>query len=231
MEFIRNSFFLLALTFTVFHLAKKLQQKTGWILLNPILITIVVLIAFLKVTGIEYTTYKDAGNMIDFWLKPSIVALGVPLYRQFSVIKKQVLPIVISQLAGCVVGVISVTLIAKAMGASDEIIYSLAPKSVTTPIAMEVSEAVGGIPALTAAVVICVGLFGAIFGFFILKKTHVKNPIAQGLSIGTASHAVGTARAMEVSSRYGAYASLGLIVNGIFTALLTPAILHLMGIL
>ena len=231
MEFVENSFVLLALTFGVFYLAHKLQKKTGWLVLNPILITIILLICFLKLTGVEYATYKEAGSMIDFWLKPAIVALGVPLYQQLSVIKKQLVPIVVSQLAGCIVGVITATLIAKAMGASSEVIMSLAPKSVTTPIAMEVSGAIGGIPALTAAVVICVGLFGAIFGFSILKWTHVKNPIAQGLSIGTASHAVGTARAMEVSSRYGAYASLGLIVNGIFTALLTPAILHLMGLL
>ncbi len=123
------------------------------------------------------------------------------------------------------VGVVTVTLISKSLGASNEIIWSLAPKSVTTPIAMEVSEAVGGIPALTAAVVICVGLFGAIFGFSILNMTKVKNPIAQGLSMGT----VGTARAMEISNRYVAYASLGLVINGIFTALFTLSILHLLG--
>ena len=231
MEFVENNFFLIALTFGVFFLAKKLQAKTGWTILNPILITIFFLIAFLKLTGIEYETYRQSGDMIDFWLKPSIVALGVPLYQQLSVIKKQVLPIVLSQIAGCFAGVVTVTLISKALGASNEIICSLAPKSVTTPIAMEVSEAVGGIPALTAAVVICVGLFGAIFGFSILNMTRVKNPIAQGLSMGTASHAVGTARAMEVSNRYGAYASLGLIVNGVFTALFTPTILHLLGVI
>ncbi len=231
MEFVENSFVLLALTFGVYYLAHKLQKKTGWLFLNPILLTIIALICFLKCSGVDYEIYKEAGSMIDFWLKPAIVALGVPLYQQLSVIKKQVLPIVLSQLAGCIVGVISVVLIARAMGASQEVICALAPKSVTTPIAMEVSEAVGGIPALTAAVVICVGLFGAIFGFSILKMTRIKNPIAQGLSIGTASHAVGTARAMEISGRYGAYASLGLIVNGVFTALFTPSLLEMLGIL
>lgn len=230
MEFAENSFFLLALTFGVFYLAQKLQKKTGWLVLNPILITIAVLICFLKTADVDYAVYSKAGSMVEFWLKPAIVALGVPLYQQLSTIRKQLMPIILSQFAGCLAGVISVTLIAKAMGAGREIILSLAPKSVTTPIAMEVSAAVGGIPALTAAVVICVGLFGAIFGFSILKMTKVRNPIAQGLSIGTASHAVGTARAMEVSGRYGAYASLGLIVNGVFTALFTPTVLQLLGI-
>ena len=106
----------------------------------------------------------------------------------------------------------------------------LAPKSVTTPIAMEVSNAVGGIPSLTAAVVIVVGLFGAICGFKVLQVGHVGSPIAQGLSMGTASHAVGTSRAMEISGKYGAYASLGLTLNGILTALLAPTILHLLGL-
>ena len=147
-----------------------------------------------------------------------VVALGVPLYLQLRMIKKQLLPIILSQLAGCIVGLISVTVVAKLLGATPEVIMSLAPKSVTTPIAMEVSSAVGGIPSLTAAVVIVVGLFGAIFGFKVLQVGHVHSPIAQGLSMGTATHAVGTSRAMEVSGKYGAYASLGLTLNGIFTA-------------
>ena len=116
------------------------------------------------------------------------------------------------------------------MGASRETIISLAPKSVTTPIAMEVCQSLGGIPSLTAAIVVSVGLFGAVFGFKVLEVWHVKNPYSQGLSIGTASHAVGTSRAMEKGASYGAYASLGLILNGVLTALLAPFILKIMGI-
>ena len=200
-------------------------------LLNPILLAIAVLIIFLKTAGISYETYSEGGRLIEFWLKPAVVALGVPLYLQLETIKKQLLPILLSQLAGCVVGVVSVVLIAKAMGASEEIIYSLAPKSVTTPIAMEVTQSLGGIPSLTAAVVVCVGLLGGILGFKTLKLTHVGSPMAQGLSMGTAAHAVGTSAAMDVSSKYGAFASLGLTLNGIFTALLTPTILRWLGLL
>ena len=136
-----------------------------------------------------------------------------------------------SQLAGCLVGVISVVVIAKLMGTPQEIIYSLAPKSVTTPIAMEVTRTLGGIPSLTAAVVVCVGLLGSIVGVKTLKMTHVESPIAQGLSLGTAAHAVGTSTAMDISKKYGAYAGLGLTLNGIFTAMLTPTILQLLGLL
>jgi len=222
---------LLALTFGAFALFKELQKRTGWVILNPVLLTIAVLIFLLKLTGISYETYSEGGELIAFWLKPAVVALGVPLYLQLEMIKKQLLPILLSQLVGCLVGIISVVLIAKGLGASPEVICSLAPKSVTTPIAMEVSNATGGIPSLTAAVVVMVGLFGAVFGFKVLSFGHVKSPIAQGLSMGTASHAIGTSAAMEVSKKYGAYASLGLTLNGILTALLAPMMLRLLGII
>ena len=223
MSFLENNFFLLAITFGIFFFAKLLQKKTGLVLLNPILLTIALLIIFLKMTNISYETYNKGGHLIEFWLRPAVVALGVPLYLQLEMIKKQLLPILLSQLAGCIVGVISVVLIAKFMGASQEVILSLAPKSVTTPIAMEVTKAIGGI--------VAVGLLGAICGFKTMKIMHVGSPIAQGLSMGTAAHAVGTSTAMDISSKYGAYASLGLTLNGIFTALLTPTILRLLGVL
>lgn len=231
MEFLENKYLLLALTFGAFALFKELQKRTGWVLLNPILLTIALLILFLKLTGISYETYQEGGQLIEFWLKPAVVALGVPLYLQLEMIKKQLLPILLSQLVGCLVGIVSVVLVAKLLGATPDVICSLAPKSVTTPIAMEVSNTTGGIPSLTAAVVVLVGLFGAVFGFKILTLGRVKSPIAQGLSMGTASHAIGTSAAMEVSRKYGAYASLGLTLNGILTALLTPTILRLLGVI
>ena len=231
MEFLENKYLLLTLTFGAFALFKALQKRTGWVLLNPILLTMFTMILFLKLTGISYDTYQEGGKLIEFWLKPAIVALGVPLYLQLEMIKKQWLPILLSQLAGCLVGLVSVILIAKGMGASTEVICSLAPKSVTTPIAMEVSAATGGIPSLSAAVVILVGLFGAVLGFKVMDFGHIKSPIAQGLSMGTASHAIGTSTAMDISGKYGAYASLGLTLNGIFTALLTPTVLRLLGII
>ena len=231
MEFLENKYLLLALTFGAFALFKELQRRTGWVLLNPILLTIALLILFLKLTGISYETYQEGGQLIEFWLKPAVVALGVPLYLQLEMIKKPLLPILLSQLVGCLVGIVSVVLVAKLLGATPDVICSLAPKSVTTPIAMEVSNTTGGIPSLTAAVVVLVGLFGAVFGFKILTLGRVKSPIAQGLSMGTASHAIGTSASMEISRKYGAYASLGLTLNGILTALLTPTILRLLGVI
>ena len=230
MEIMSNPIILLAITFGIYYVARQIQKWTGWVVLNPILITIAALIALLQLTGISYETYEQGGQYIEFWLKPAIVALGVPLYQNLGQIRHQLLPILMSQLVGCLVGIVSVTLIASALGASHEVIVSLAPKSVTTPIAMEVCKTSGGIPSLTAAIVVIVGLFGAIFGFKILEVWHVRNPFSQGISMGTAAHAVGTSRAMEKGETYGAYSSLGLILNGVLTALLTPFVLKLLGI-
>ncbi len=169
--------------------------------------------------------------MLMFWLKPAVVALGVPLYLQLARIRKDFLAILMSQIVACAVGIISVCLIAKGLGASNSVIISLAPKSVTTPIAMEISETLHGIPSLTSVIVISVGILGSVLGFKTLSLVKIKNPYSQGLSMGTASHAVGTARAMEEGELYGAYASLGLVLNGVLTAMLTPYLLNLMGII
>lgn len=229
MELLTNRYFLIALTFCVFVGAQQLQKRTGLKLLNPILISIIVLICLLCGLGIDYATYNEGGQFIDFWLKPAVVALGVPLYRQLESIRKQMLPLLVAELAGCVAGVVSVVLVAELFGASREVVLSLAPKAVTTPIAMEISTATGGIPSLTAAVVVCTGIFGAMAGFSMVRLSRVRSQIASGLSIGTASHAVGTSAAMERSERHGAYSSLGLTLNGLLTALLAPFILSVLG--
>ncbi|MDD2960870.1 MAG: LrgB family protein [Muribaculaceae bacterium] len=227
MEYLSNTYFLLALTFLVYSLSKMLQMRTGIAILNPILLSAIIIITFLELTDIDVATYNEGGRYIEFWLKPAVVALGVPLYKQLSNIKKQMMPLLVSELAGCVVGIISVVLVARLLGATQEVVMSLAAKSVTTPIAMEVTRTLGGIPSLTAAVVVCVGIFGGLTGFRVMKVTHIGSPIAQGLSLGTAAHAMGTSRAMDVSDKYGAFASLGLTLNGVFTALLTPTILEI----
>jgi len=229
-SFFQTEIFALSFTFLVFYLAQQLQLKLKLIILNPILVSIVVIIAFLTIFKIDYNAYHEGAKLIQFFLKPAVVALGVPLFMQLEKIKKQAVQIILSQLAGCIVGIVSVVLVAKWLGASKAVILSLAPKSVTTPIAIEVSHVIGGIPPLTAAVVIVVGIFGAIFGYTFMKWLHINNPIAQGLSMGTAAHAVGASKSMEISPTYGAYSSLGLIANGIFTAILTPYIIRILSI-
>ena len=212
MEYINNPYFLLALTFIVYALAQIIQVRSHSSLFNPILITIAIIIIFLLANDIPFETYRQSGVYIDFWLKPAVVALGVPLYKQLSSIRKQLLPILLSALGGCISGVISVVFVAELFGASHEVVMTL-----------------GGIPSLTAAVVVAVGIIGGMTGFSVMHITHVNSPIAQGLSLGAAAHAVGTSRAITVSDRYGAFASLGLTLNGIFTAMLTPWLLRMLG--
>lgn len=229
MDFLTDKIFLIALTFASYLGAQYLQRRTGMRLLNPILVSIIVMICLLLCMDIHFETYQQAGIYIDMWLKPAVVALGVPLYKQLETIKKQMLPLLTAEMCGCVAGVVSVVFFAELFGASREVVMSLAPKAVTTPIAMEISQSIGGIPPLTAAVVVSTGIFGGMTGFKIVKLGHVKSPMATGLSIGTAAHAVGTSAAMERSDRYGAFSSLGLTLNGILTTLLAPLILKLMG--
>ena len=227
-----NPVVMVALTFIVYAFAVKLGAALRLSLFNPILITIVVLMAVVQLTGTGYSGYAAGGDLISFWLKPAVVALGVPLYRQLQSIRRQALFVIMAELAGCVAGVISVVLLARLFGGSREVVLSLASKSVTTPIAMEVTQVVGGIPSLSAAVVVCVGIFGGMTGFRVMRLTGVTSPVAQGLSMGTAAHAVGTSMAItEGGLRYGAWGSVGLTLNGLLTALLTPTLLQLTGIM
>lgn len=218
------------MTFAVFYGAQKLRDRTGLQFLHPVLVTIAVLIGFLKLSGLTYEDYSVSGKFIEFWLKPAIVALGLPLYTQLKSIRRQFVPILMSELAGCVIGIVSVVMIAKGMGASREIIISLVPKSVTTPIAIEITSQLGGIPSLTAAIVVVVGLIGAVCGLRVLTIGRIYSPIAMSISMGTAAHVIGTSRASQLSDRYGAYATVGLILNGVLTSVLAGPILALIGV-
>lgn len=230
MDFIESDIFLVALTFGVYFGAMRLRDMTGISAFHPVLVTVAVLIGFLELTGISYETYSRPGHMIEFWLKPAIVALGLPLYTQLRAIRKQFVPILMCELAGCVVGIISVVLIAKWMGASREVIISLAPKSVTNAIAIEITNQLGGIPSLTASIVVLVGLLGAVVGLKVLSLGNISSPVAQGISMGTAAHVIGTSRVNQLSERYGAYATVGLIINGVLTSVFAGPLLTLLGV-
>lgn len=225
---IRDELFLITLTFILFWFFTWVQKKTRVALLNPMIFTIASLIVFLKLTGITFEQYYSSGRMIEFWLKPAIVALALPLYNELKHIRNQFLPLFIAELTGCVVGIVAVVLIANWMGASEDVIRSLAPKSVSTPIALEISRQIGGIPALTSAIVVVVGMIGAVIGLKMMSWGNVKAPVAKSLSMGTAAHVMGTSRISEYGDRYGAYATLGLIINGILTAFLAGPLVDML---
>ncbi len=224
-SFLENPLLLLALTFVVYHGVQLLQRKYKSPLLSPVLITTAILIGYLLVFNISYEKYAEAGVFIEFWLKPSIVAMGVPLYMQISKIKKQLLPLLASQFVGSLAGIFSVCFIAKWLGADKQIIASLSPKSVTTPIAIEISQTLGGVTSLTVASVIITGILGSLFGFKLLELFRVKSPMGKGIAMGTAAHGLGVMAAFGLSEKHAVYASLGMIFNGVFTAVLAPPII------
>lgn len=223
-EILRQPSILLFLTLAVYALAIIIRKRTGNILFNPVLISTIVLIAYLKILGIDYAVYHNAAQFIDFWLKPAVVVLAVPLYQNRRKIFNQWLPVIVSQLAGSITGIVTGMYFAKWLGAEREVVLSLASKSVTNPIAIEITRSIGGIPAITAATVIIAGLVGQIAGYKMLKNTVVM-PSSVGMSLGTASHAMGIAASLERSRRMAAYAGLGLTLNGVLTALIAPLII------
>ena len=213
-EIADSQVFLLTLTVGVYIGAMWLRRKVNWALLHPIFVSIVVLIAFLRLSGIEYEHYMRQTQVIDFLLGLSVVALGYILHDQIYNIRGNVISIVVAILVGSAVGIVSVALIARWMGAE--------PKSVTTAIALSVSANSGGIPALTSVAVIVVGVFGGIVGPWVLRRVGVESRIAKGLAMGAAAHALGTARAMELGAVEGAISGLAIGLMGLATAILVP---------
>lgn len=230
MEMLHHPMVLLWLTVTVYWVVNIIRARTGSVLFNPVLISTTVIICYLKAFDIDYQTFHEAGQFIDFWLRPAVVGLAVPLFLNWEKIRKQWLPIVLSQSAGSVAGIVSAVWLAKWMGAEREVVLSLAAKSVTNPIAIEITQSIGGIPAITAATVIAAGMVGQMAGYQMMKFSTVRKPMSQGMSMGSASHAMGIAASLERSKKFAAYASLGLIFNGILTAALVPILLPIMGI-
>ena len=227
-ELINSQIFLLTLTVGVYLGAIQLRRKNNFALLHPVFVSILVLIVFIRLTGIEYEHYMQQTQIIDFMLGLSVVALGYILHDQIYNIRGNVISIVMAILVGSAVGIVSVALIARWMGAEPAVVASLEPKSVTTAIALSVSANSGGIPALTSVVVIVVGVFGGIVGPWVLKKIGVESRIAKGLAMGAAAHALGTARAMELGAVEGAISGLAIGLMGLATAILVPILEKIM---
>lgn len=214
------------LTFVIgtYLVGSLLYKKTKLSLLHPLFTSILFIIAILQITGIPYDTFKKGSSLIDFMLGPSVVALGYVLFEQMKQLKGNVLSILTSVLVGALIGIVSVIGICKLMGASDMLIATLQPKSVTTPIAMEIAEKSGGIPSLTAVIVVAVGIFGSVASPIVLKVLGIESRIAKGLALGASSHGVGTSVAIQLGAIEGAISGLAIGLMGIMTAILIPLI-------
>jgi predicted murein hydrolase (TIGR00659 family) len=221
-ELLVSPLFGVGLTLVAFALAQKLYQRTGSILFNPVALSIAGIIFFLLLFEIPYENYAVGGRYVLFLLGPSVVALAVPLYSRRREILAKKVPILLGVLAGALTSVISASGLAWLLGGSRSVVHSLAPKSVTTPIAIGIAEKIGGIAPLTAAIVVLTGCLGAIFGPEFCRLIGLRGSAAVGLAVGTASHGIGTARMLEFDRLGGAVAGLAIGLNGLFTAFLVP---------
>lgn len=210
--------------------ATILYKKTHLSVLHPLLTSIFVIIVILEFLDIEYASFQQGSHLIHFMLGPSVVALGYVLFEQMKYLKGNVVSILTSVFVGAIVGIISVIVIGKLMGADQSLIATLQPKSVTTPIAMGISEKNGGIPSLTAVIVVAVGIFGSIVGPAIMKVLGIESRIAKGLALGASSHGVGTAAAIQLGAVEGALSGLAIGLMGIMTAILVPVISYILSL-
>lgn len=219
-----NEPFVLAFVLGVYLASLYLYRKTKLSFLHPVLISIGVIILILESLNISYTTFKQGSRLIDFMLGPSVVSLGVLLFEHYEHIRKNAIAIITAVFVGSFIGIVSVMAIAMALGADSSVIASLQPKSVTTPIAIDLAAKNGGNVSITAIVVVVVGVFGGITGPFILDKLGISSKLARGLALGSAAHGLGTARAMELGAIEGAISGLAIGLMGFATAILIPLI-------
>lgn len=217
-EFFEESLFLgMAVSLVGYGLGMMLKKKLRWGFLNPLLLSIVFVIVFLKVLHIEYETYQVSAQYLSYLLTPATVCLAIPLYQQLTLLKENLLAVALGILSGVIASLGSVLVLALAFDLSHEYYVTLLPKSITTAIGMGVSEELGGLTTITVVVIIITGVLGNVIAELMFKIFKIQEPIAKGLALGTASHAIGTAKALELGEIEGAMSSLSIAVAGLAT--------------
>lgn len=224
-QYLDTPVFGVGVSILAYSIGLMVAKRTRLAIMNPLLVAMVIVISILTILGVDYQTYNKGGAMITFFLGPATVVLAVPLYRQWELLKSNLMPILTGIAVGSIAGVASIIILGRLLDLDTVLIASMVPKSTTTPIAIEISAVLGGNPSLTATFVSITGITGFIAGVRIIDAFGIRNPIAKGIAMGTASHAVGTAKAMEVGEVEGAMSSLSIGVAGIITVFLIPVIM------
>ncbi len=214
------------LTILFFNIGIYIQKKTNKPIFNPLLIAILGIILFLSITKIPYESYKLGADRINFFLSPVTIVLAVPLYKQFDLFKKYLLEILIGISCGVVVSFISIKLIGHFTNADVDIINSLIPKSITTPMGISLTKTLNGVEAITVVSIILTGILGAIISPIVFKIGKINNPVAKGIALGTSAHALGTTKALEMGEVEGAMSGLSIGISGIITVVLIPIIIN-----
>ena len=217
-ELIENSVFIgVMISLASYGLGMWLRKKTGLSFMNPLLISIILVIAFLLLTGVSYQTYAEGANAISFLLTPATICLAVPLYKQFNLLKKNWKAVVAGVVSGVVSSLVCILLLALLFKFDHQTYVTFLPKSITTAIGMGVTEELGGYVSLAVVVIVITGVIGNVIAEWVLKLFKIEEPIAKGIAIGSSSHAVGTAKAMEIEQIEGAMSSLSIVVCGLLT--------------
>lgn len=224
-ELINTPYFGLIISILTFELGIYLNQKTKLSLFNPLLVSIVLTIFILTSFNIDLEIYNKGGDLLSFFLGPATVILAVPLYHKIELLKANYKAILIGISTGTLTGILTIIYLTKLFNLNLGLSLALIPKSVTTPIGMEISKQIGGITAITIAASITTGILGSIIGPFICKLFGIENKVAVGVAIGTSSHAVGTARAIEIGETEGAMSGLAIGIAGLITVFLVPILL------
>ncbi|WP_328188029.1 LrgB family protein [Marinobacter sp. OP 3.4] len=221
----------LTMTLVAYLLAFRLYQRSGGSpMLNPVLVAVAMIILVLLVTGIPYRDYFDGAQFVHFLLGPATVALAVPLFQQLSRLRQLWLPVAIAIVSGVVFAAGSSIALAWLLGASTETQLSLAPKSATAPVAMGISETIGGLPSLTAVLVVVTGIVGAVLGTRLFQVCRIRDDSVRGIAMGVAAHGIGTARAFQVNNTMGAFSGLAMALSAFATALIVPWLVDLIGL-
>lgn len=217
-----NKYFGIILTFAAYEIGKWLNSKVKNPLANPLLIAILLIIVFLKITGIPYENYQMGGDFIAFFIAPATVAMVLDLYKNLDSLKENLMPVMLGIILGSICSISLAILLSKVLSLDKELVTSLVPQSITTAIAISLSAEYNGIQALTAIVVVIRGVSGAVVAPFVTKLFRITDPVAQGVGIGTSSHAVGTSEARKMGSIQGALSGLSIAISGLVTVILMP---------
>lgn len=221
---LENPNFGIILSIVAYTIGIKTYKKFRFAIFNPLLITVLLIIFILKFFNISLDTYNKGGNLIAFFLAPATVILAVPLYKHMESLKKHFMPIIIGVTVGSIVSVVSVFALSKLFRLDEVIIKSIIPKSITTPLGMEISKSFGGIIPITVVAIVITGILGAIIGPFIVDIARIRTKIAKGIAIGTGSHAIGTSKAIEMGEVEGAMSGLAIGLAGTVTVLIAPLV-------
>ena len=220
-----SSYLYVLVTLVAYEIGLIVKKKTG---LNALLVAILLVGAFVLALGIDVSTYQAKTTYISYFLTPATICLAIPLYEQMELLKKNLKAILIGIISGVITSLSSITILSLLFKLSNQELVSLLPKSITTAIGMGVSEELGGLVSLTVGAIIMTGVLGAVIAPFVLKLFHITNPIAKGIGIGSAAHAIGTSKAMELGEVEGAMSSLSIVISGLLTVILAPIVISLL---